>query len=165
MNMDNVNRWLTFVANIGVVAGIIFLAVEVRQNTESLDESRNLAAANAYQARAFFFASSIKADGRSPEMVEASVSFEAAGGENQPLEALATLSPQDQRRIRGYYLARYVLYDNNYYQFRNGYLDESRYRSIDARIIKRESPVWEALGSRDLETPEMTAEINRLRDQ
>jgi len=35
MNLDKVNKWLTLVANIGVIAGIVFLAVEIRQNTET----------------------------------------------------------------------------------------------------------------------------------
>ena len=34
MDFDKVNRWLTLVANIGVVAGIVFLAIEIKQNTE-----------------------------------------------------------------------------------------------------------------------------------
>jgi hypothetical protein len=33
MNLDSVNRWLTLTANIGVLAGIIFLAYELQQNT------------------------------------------------------------------------------------------------------------------------------------
>ena len=33
MNLDSTNRWLTLAANIGVMAGIIFLAVELQQNT------------------------------------------------------------------------------------------------------------------------------------
>ncbi len=33
MNLDSVNRWLTLVANVGVLAGIIFLAYELQQNT------------------------------------------------------------------------------------------------------------------------------------
>ena len=33
MNLDSTNRWLTLVANIGVLAGIIFLAYELQQNT------------------------------------------------------------------------------------------------------------------------------------
>jgi len=44
---DTLNQWLTLVANIGVLTGIIFLAIEVRQN------SKNLAA----QVRATFFSS------------------------------------------------------------------------------------------------------------
>jgi len=44
---DTINQWLSLAANIGVLAGIIFLAIEVRQN------SKNLAA----QVRATFFSS------------------------------------------------------------------------------------------------------------
>ena len=33
MNLDATNRWLTLAANVGVLAGIIFLAYEVQQNT------------------------------------------------------------------------------------------------------------------------------------
>ena len=33
MNVEKWRRWLTLAANVGVLAGIIFLAVEIRQNT------------------------------------------------------------------------------------------------------------------------------------
>lgn len=32
--MDKLNRWLTLLANVGVIAGIVFLGIEIRQNTE-----------------------------------------------------------------------------------------------------------------------------------
>ncbi len=34
MNVDSTNRWLTLIANVGVIVGLIFLALEIRQNTE-----------------------------------------------------------------------------------------------------------------------------------
>ncbi len=34
MNSDRLNHWLTLFANIGVLAGIVFLALEIRQNSE-----------------------------------------------------------------------------------------------------------------------------------
>ena len=48
MQFDNVNKLLTLMANIGVVAGLIFLAMEVQQNTSALQagaiqESTNVA--------------------------------------------------------------------------------------------------------------------------
>jgi hypothetical protein len=36
MNMDNLNKWLALAANVGVIAGIIFLAIEIQQNTEMM---------------------------------------------------------------------------------------------------------------------------------
>ena len=34
--MEKLNHWLTLLANIGVIAGIIFLAVEINQNTDMM---------------------------------------------------------------------------------------------------------------------------------
>lgn len=42
MDTDKLNRWLTLGANIAVFAGIMFLAVEVRQNQVSIDEANQL---------------------------------------------------------------------------------------------------------------------------
>lgn len=35
MNTDKLNNWLTLWANVGVIAGLIFVALEIRTNTES----------------------------------------------------------------------------------------------------------------------------------
>jgi len=36
MKVDQINRWLTLLANVGVIAGILFLALELQQNNELL---------------------------------------------------------------------------------------------------------------------------------
>ena len=36
MNNDRLNRWLTLAANVGVLIGIVFLALEIRQNSDHL---------------------------------------------------------------------------------------------------------------------------------
>lgn len=47
MNSSKINDWLTLVANVAVVGGIVFLAVEIRQNNELLrSESRQSLIAN-----------------------------------------------------------------------------------------------------------------------
>lgn len=43
--MERVNQWLTLVANLGVVAGIVFLAYEIQVNTDAV-RSANYAAYN-----------------------------------------------------------------------------------------------------------------------
>ena len=35
MRLDRVNQWLTLLGNIGVIAGIIFLAIEIQNNTHA----------------------------------------------------------------------------------------------------------------------------------
>ncbi len=47
MTSPKVNEWLTLIANIAVVGGIVFLAVEIRQNNELLrSDSRQALVAN-----------------------------------------------------------------------------------------------------------------------
>jgi hypothetical protein len=36
VNSDRLNRWLTLAANVGVLVGIVFLALEIRQNSDHL---------------------------------------------------------------------------------------------------------------------------------
>jgi len=150
--------------NVSVVAGIILLAIEVRQNTDSLDEAQKQAAANAYQSRAFNIASIRLSNAQSPEMVSAITKFEAAGGEERPAESLATLSPEEYMRIQQYYFALASIYDNNYYQYENGYLGEDRYRNVDSRVIARLAPTFEALGM-NINTTGFAQEIDRLKGQ
>jgi len=45
MSMDRYNQWLTLLANVGVIAGIIFLAIELRHNNMLLVEQRSEALA------------------------------------------------------------------------------------------------------------------------
>ena len=42
MKRQTLNEWLSLLANFGVVAGIVFLAIEVRQNQATLEESNRL---------------------------------------------------------------------------------------------------------------------------
>jgi hypothetical protein len=37
--MERINQWLTLVANLGVIAGIVFLAYEIQQNTAAVRSS------------------------------------------------------------------------------------------------------------------------------
>jgi len=36
-NKEELDRWLSLLANVGVIAGIVFLAIEIRQNTEMVE--------------------------------------------------------------------------------------------------------------------------------
>ncbi len=47
MKMNSVNRWLTLLANVAVFASIMFLAIEIRQNQTSIEESNRLAVLDA----------------------------------------------------------------------------------------------------------------------
>jgi len=36
MNLDGLNKWLALLGNLGVIMGIVFLAVEIQQNTDMM---------------------------------------------------------------------------------------------------------------------------------
>jgi|MEHZ01.5.fsa_nt_MEHZ011436741.1_11 hypothetical protein len=46
MNMDSLNKWLTLAANIGVIAGIVFLGIEIRNNNTLAKVASTQEAAN-----------------------------------------------------------------------------------------------------------------------
>jgi hypothetical protein len=54
LNSDKVNKWLTILANTGVVVGLVLLIIEIRQNTEmmraQINQSRTEAAQSEQQA-------------------------------------------------------------------------------------------------------------------
>lgn len=64
MKLDDVNRWLVLLANIGVIAGIVFLAVELQQNNALLG-------AQARTQRASVRISGAEAIASSPQLVDA----------------------------------------------------------------------------------------------
>ncbi len=42
MDLDRTNRWLTLATNLGVIGGIVFLAIEIGQNQASLEQSNRI---------------------------------------------------------------------------------------------------------------------------
>ena len=156
MDADRANRWLTLVANISVVAGIIFLAIEVRQNTEN-------ARANAYQSCSIAASERWSAVASSPEMIGAWVAFENAGGMNCSSDALAAMSREDYWHLRSMLLADLVLLANDFYQYQKGNLDADLYNDIVAVRLKAQIPLFDAL---EFSYPRaMAEEIERLRQQ
>jgi len=53
-------------------------------------------------------------------------------------------------------------YDNLFYQFRQGYLDEEYYRSRVETGIKRWAPIWKKSGLLHTMTPGFLVEVERL---
>jgi len=48
MNTDKLNKWLTLVANLGVIAGIIFLAFEIQQSNRIAIATNEIAIRDSY---------------------------------------------------------------------------------------------------------------------
>jgi len=154
MNSDRLNRWLTLVANIGVVTGLVLLIVELNQNSA-------LVRAQIHQARSDNYVSMSVDMADSEFLMPAFLKFSEAGGWKNP-SALDSLDPLEAARIRRYAQGRLAGYDNLFYQFRQGYLDEAFYRSRVEGSVKRLGPFWVKQGMLEGITPNFRTEVERI---
>ena len=156
MSADNVNKWLTLSANIGVVIGLILLLVELDQNSD-------LVRAQIHQARSDNHVISRHERADSEFLLPALLKFKSAGGWDN-LEAIDQLTTIDAARIEAFMLARHQDYDNLFYQYQQGYLDEEFYQYRVANSIRRFAPWWKKLGAfePDGRRPSFDAEIERI---
>ena len=106
MKLDLINRWLTLAANIGVLAGILVLVLEVRQNTVAIQS----AAASSLQA-AYSEAELLIAGDQ--DFAEVLVKGRDADG----------LSPTEQLRLLGFYRTVLRGWQNTHYQYLSEVLD------------------------------------------
>ena len=104
MNSSKVNEWLALIANVAVVGGIIFLAIEIRQNNELLrSESRQALITNDV--------ASLAANFQNADVFAKLVSDRE-------------LSAEDQLRLSFMYAIDLRNREFEYFQYINGLLDE-----------------------------------------
>ena len=151
MDTDRLNRWLSLIANLGVVAGLIFLAVELNQNTKA-----TIAAA-------------------SETITNQSLEYFALGMDNQVIararhkhslgEELSSFE-KDQLWWHQYYNFR--VFENVFLQYRRGYFEESEWKRYEKIIEVRlttdpfAQQVWEDRAFSW--TAEFKEEGNRIRE-
>lgn len=124
------------------------VAIELRQTQVALQ-------AQAYQARAF---QSFDHHMDMVEKTELDALFRESWTSDFQLESLATA---EQYQLERLYLALRADYDNEYYQYQNGFLDPGFYFTTTARDIKTFAPVWRTLGV-DESRPAFHAELDRI---
>ena len=146
MNTSRISDWLGLVANIAVVGGIVFLAVEIRQNNELLrSESRQTLVSNDV------------------------TSLTANMGNTDVFEKLAlgrSLSADDQLRLSFMFALDLRNREFEYFQYKNGLLDEETwlaYRNVI--LINHSTPLgrrwWDVVG-RGIVDPAFAALVDEL---
>jgi hypothetical protein len=146
MNSSKINDWLALVANIAVVAGIVFLAIEIRQNNELLrSESRQSLVANDV--------TSLTAN-----LENADVFAKLVSGEG--------LSAEYQLRLSFMYALDLRNREFEYFQYTNGLLDEETWLSYRQVILINHSAGhgetwWDEIG-RGIVDPEFAKLIDEL---
>ena len=131
-------NWRDNVEIIGIFAIVVSLAAlvyELRQTQEAL-------IAATYQERAFDAIAESVLVSDSEFLVPILVATDS--GRNR--EALAHLDEIDRLRLRNFMRARMADWDNEYYQYQHGYLDEDFFLHTTKPAIKSWAPRWRALG-------------------
>ena len=109
MNSSKINGWLALIANVAVVGGIVFLAIEIGQNNELLrSESRQTLVAN--------------------DVTSLTVNIENADVFAK-LVSKQTLSAEEQLRLSFMYTLDLRNREFEYFQYTNGLLDEETWIS------------------------------------
>lgn len=147
---ETLDRWLTWLANVGVIAGIVFLAIEIRQNTEMVRAQTRDNIADKQLTLFEWFAAS-------PENIRVRV----AGDQN----ALAPGSAEEAQY--GWMIAgNFRLWENEWYQYQQGLFEPEEFepRINMWRAMTRNSPRMQAVWSfqRDSYSPEFKAFIDSL---
>jgi hypothetical protein len=121
----------------------VYLAVQVRQNTRSLEAAQRLALAQTYQMRS---------DALQTMLVQAASSTiggiickATQAGYPENVRALDALTPEERSRFRQWHIAQQAHWDNMHFQYQQGFLDEEYYRDEFAKRVQRLWPTWQAL--------------------
>jgi hypothetical protein len=133
------------VGAIAVVATLVYLAVQIRQNTHAMAEGRRLALAQTYQMRADALQSMLvhAADSR---YIGPLITKLTQHGYPEDVSALEHLSADERGRFRQWQIAQHTHWDNMFYQYQQGYLEDEYYRDAFRERVARLAPIWRALG-------------------
>jgi hypothetical protein len=108
----HVDKWMNFAASVGVILGILFLALEIRQNTEMMRSQ----ARDAITDKQMMLSEWVTTE---PEMA---VALAQAGS------GLENMTPE-HRIMYGYFLAGvWREWENSYYQYQEGLFDSREFQ-------------------------------------
>lgn len=133
-----------FLGAIGVIATLVYLAVQVRQNTRSLEASQRLALAQTYQMRSDALQSMLVQAASS--VIGGIICKLTQAGYPENVAALDALTPEERSRFRQWQIAQHAHWDNMHFQYQQGYLDDEYYNDEFTTRVRRLWPVWQKLG-------------------
>ncbi len=130
--------------SIAVLATLVYLSVQIRQNTRSMDENKKLALAQTYQMRAdalqMMLVHAADSDHVGPVITKLT-----GAGYPEDIHALEGLSKEERQRFRLWQIAQQTHWDNMFFQYQQGFIDEEYYRDSFRERVRRLAPTWKAL--------------------
>ncbi len=133
-----------FLGSIAVLATLVYLSVQIRQNTKSMDESKRLALAQTYQVRSDALQMML-VHAADSEHIGPIITKLTGAGYPEDISALDILSDLERQRFRLWQIAQETHWDNLFFQYQQGFIDEEYYRDSFRKRVKRLAPTWKAL--------------------
>ena len=145
MTLTDLGAMGEVVGALAVVASLVYLAAQIRQNTQAMAETRRLALAQTYQIRASALQEMLVHAAESERLAPIIIKLTTLGYPKD-LASLEALTPEERGRFRQWQIAQQTHWDNMFYQYQQGYLDAEYYRDSFQVFVRRLAPVWRALG-------------------
>jgi len=133
------------VGALGVVVTLLYLTKQIRLNTIAMDEARKLALAQTYQMRSDALQAMMVAAADSEHIGPIIIKLTELGYP-EDVAALDQLTSEERRRFRLWQIAQQTHWDNMFFQYQHGYLDEESYEDSFKERVRRLAPTWKALG-------------------
>ena len=133
-----------FLGSIVVFATLLYLSVQVRQNTRSMEESKKLALAQTYQMRSDALQMML-VHAADSEHIGPIITKLTAVGYPEDTDALNHLSEVERGRFRQWQIAQQTHWDNMFFQYQQGFIDEEYYQDSFKERVRRLAPTWKAL--------------------
>ena len=130
--------------SIAVLATLVYLSVQVRQNTRAMEENKRLALAQTYKTRADALQLML-VQAADSEYIGPIITRLTSAGYPDDISALDQLSVEERGRFRQWQIAQQTHWDNMYFQYEQGFLDETYYQDAFVTRVRRLAPTWEAL--------------------
>ncbi len=145
---------------IGVVVTLIYLTKQIRLNTLATDEARKLALAQTYQMRSDALQAMLVHAADSDHIGPIIIKLTELGYP-EDVTALEQVTSEERRRFRLWQIAQQTHWDNMFFQYEHGYLDEESYEDSFKQRVRRLAPTWRALNLMDVRRS-FLKEIERL---
>jgi hypothetical protein len=133
-----------FLGSIAVLATLVYLSVQLRQNTRAMEEGKKLALAQTYQMRSDALQMML-VHAADSEYIGPIITKLTGLGYPEDISALEHLSGVERGRFRQWQIAQQTHWDNMFFQYQQGFIDEEYYRDSFRERVRRLAPTWRAL--------------------
>lgn len=144
MKKIDLGQTITILANLGVIAGIVFLGIEIRQNTATVQGAT-------YQALSDDSVNQYLAASTDPQLMELLVrAYQGSAGED--------FSFTEHMQLNFYYTALLQRLENSFFQFQSGLADDRVFKSYgwnDGIFLSQHfADFWARFGTQRTTSPE-----------